>query len=66
MITEQVFSDKIKLLIMEIIETLLHVLKISIEINELISAIIETINFDSKINLIFSTHINTGGTKLAV
>ena len=64
-ITEQIFSDRIKGVIMEMIEALVHVLNLSIEIDEIISTIIEKINIDSKISLIFSTHTNTGGTKLA-
>ncbi len=63
LITEQIFSDRIKGLILEMIETLVHILNISIEIEELISTLIEKINIDSKISLVFSTHINTGRTK---
>ena len=66
LITEQIFADRIKGVILEIIETLVQILNLSFEINEIISTVIEKINIDSKISLVFSTHINTGGTKVAV
>jgi len=62
-ITEQVFSDRIKILFIELIETLVELLNITIELEKTISAIIDKIDIDSKIGLIFSTHIDIGGTK---
>jgi DDE family transposase len=64
-ITEQIFSDRINALFLELIEILVHKLNLSIEIDEIISAIIEEINIDSKISLIFSTHADIGGRKMA-
>lgn len=66
LITEQIFSDRIKDLILEMIETLVQILDLSIEVDELILTIIEKINIDSKISLVFSTPTNTGRTKVAV
>ncbi len=62
-ITEQVFSDRIKILFIELIETLVELLNLTIELEETISAIIDKTDIDSKIGLIFSTHIDIGGTK---
>jgi hypothetical protein len=62
-ITEQVFSDRIKILFIELIETLVELLNLTIELEQTISAIIDKTDIDSKIGLIFSTHIDIGGTK---
>ena len=64
-ITEQLFTDKIRILIVELIETLVQVLNLTIEIEETISTLIDKINVESKIRLIFSTHIDYGGRKSA-
>lgn len=64
-ITEQIFSDRIKIVILELIETLVHILNLPIEIDETISTIIEKINIDCKIRLVFSTHNDIGGIKTA-
>jgi hypothetical protein len=64
-IIEQVFSDRIKILLLALIETLVHILDLSIEIENIISILIEKTDLDSKIHLNFSPHINKGGTKIA-
>ncbi len=64
-ITEQVFSDRIKIIFMELIETLVELLNLSLELEETMSAIIDKTNIESKISLVFSTHIDIGGTKVA-
>ena len=63
--TEQIFSDRIKALVLALIESLIDLLNLTIEMDELISTLIEKIDLDSKINLIFSTHIDGGGRKMA-
>ena len=65
-ITEQIFSDRIKILFIELIEMLIELLNQTIEINEAISAIIRKSDIDSKISLIFSTHVDHGRRKVAV
>jgi len=64
-ITEQVFSDRIIILFIELIETLVELLNITIELEETISAIIDKTDIESKIGLVFSTHIDIGVTKKA-
>ncbi len=64
-ITEQVFSDRIKILFIELLETLVGILNLSIELDETISTIINKTCIESKIGLVFSTHVDIGGTKLA-
>ncbi len=64
-ITEQIFSDRIKALLLELIEILVNVMDLSVEMEKIIPAIIEQIDVDSKISLIFSTHVDIGGRKVA-
>lgn len=64
-ITEQVFSDRIKILFTELIETLVGLLNLTFDLEETISAIINKTDIDSKIGLVFSTHIDIGRTKVA-
>jgi hypothetical protein len=60
-LTQQVFSDRIKILFIKLIENLVELLNLSIELEETISAIIDKTDIDSKIGLIFSTSSNMGG-----
>jgi hypothetical protein len=60
-LTQQVFSDRIKILFIELIENLVELLNLTIELEETISAIIDKTDIDSKIGLIFSTSSNMGG-----
>ena len=62
-IAEQVFSDRIIILFIELIETLVELLNLTIELEETISAIIDKVDIESKIGLVFSTHIDIGVTK---
>lgn len=63
-ITEQVFSDRIKILFIELIETLVELLNLTLELEETMSAIIRQSDIDSKISLIFSTHVDEGRKKM--
>jgi len=63
-ITEQILSERIKALLLELIKTLVIILKLDINIGETISLIIDKIEIDSKIELVFSTHYDIGGRKL--
>ena len=63
--TEQIFSDRIKAILLELIETLILVMDLSVEIEDIISTIIEKIDIDSKISLVFSTPKDIGRTKVA-
>ncbi len=64
-ITEQIFSDRIRILFIEIIKTLVDLLNLSIELEPTMTAIISQIEIDSKISLIFSTHVDDGRNKIA-
>lgn len=64
-ITQQVFSDRIKILFIELIETLVELLNLTVDLDETISAIIDKTDIESKISLVFSTHVDRGGTKAA-
>jgi hypothetical protein len=64
-ITEQIFFDRIKILLIEIIKILVDLLNLTIELDETISTIIDKTEIDSKIALVFSTHIDMGETKTA-
>ncbi len=64
-ITQQIFSDRIMVLIIELIETLVDLLNLSVESDDTISAIIDKTDIESKIGLVFSTHIIKGGKKVA-
>jgi len=59
-IIEQIFSDRIRVLIVELIKNLVQILNIEIELEETISALIENVKIESKIELIFSTSIDKG------
>ncbi|MBT3207393.1 MAG: transposase [Bacteroidetes bacterium] len=47
-ITEQIFADRIKALILELIEILVHILDLSIELEKIISTIIEKMKLTTK------------------
>lgn len=64
-IMEQVLSDKIKALLLELIQILAHGLNLDIDMEEVISTLIDKIEIDNKIKLIFSTPDDRGGKKLA-
>ncbi len=64
-ISEQLFSDRIRLLLAEIIITLVDLLNLNIELEETMHAIIEQTDIDSKVGLIFSPNINHGRRKMA-
>ena len=64
-ITEQIFTVRIKSVLLELIEMLVNVLDLPIEMEKLIPTIIEQIDVESKISLIFSTHVDTGRRKMA-
>lgn len=63
--TEQIFSDRIKAILLELIETLIQLMDLPVEIEDTISTIIEKIDIDSKISLVFSTPNDIGRTKVA-
>ena len=64
-ISEQVFADRIKVLLQDLIETIVLMLNLSFEIEETISTIIHNIDIAGKIKLIYSTPTYKGGTKKA-
>ena len=64
-ITEQVFCERIKIILIELIEMLVEVLNLPIELDETIASLIKNVEIDSKINLNFSTPVDKGGTKIA-
>ena len=60
-ITQQIFTDRIRVLILELIEEIVFLLNVEIELESTISSLIEKVNVESKIELIFSTSIDRGG-----
>lgn len=62
-IVQQVFSDRIKILVIELIETLVEILDLTLELEETISTIITRTDIESKIELAFSTPVDIGGKK---
>lgn len=64
-ITQQIFSDRIMILIIELIEMLVDLLNLSVELEDAISAIIDKTDIENKIGLVFSTHTYKGGKKIA-
>ena len=64
-IAEQIFSDRITILIRELIAVLVDVLNLTIEIEKVISLIIKKTDLQSEISLVFSTSINNGRIKTA-
>jgi len=62
-LAEQVFSDRILILFIELIETLVELLNLTIELEETITAIIDKTNIESKISLVFSTYVDIGVNK---
>ena len=62
--TQQLFSDRIRAVILEIIESFVEILELSIDMEKTISVIIEKIEIDTKIASVFSTPIDKGGKKL--
>lgn len=64
-ITQQVFSERVMVLIIELIEALVDILNLSVEVEDTISVIIDKTDIESKIGLVFSTQIHKGGRKLA-
>jgi len=63
-ITEQILSEKIFVLLLQIIEIIVVKLKLDLNIEKTISIIIHEIEFESKIYAIFSTPIDKGGRKM--
>ncbi|MCP4356019.1 MAG: transposase [Proteobacteria bacterium] len=59
-ITEQIFSDRIKILFIELIEALVEVLNLTVELEDTISTIISHSDIESKISLVFSPHVDHG------
>ncbi len=64
-IAEQVFSDRIIILIRDIIELLVDMLDLPVDVEKLISRIIEKTELQLKISLVFSTPDYKGGIKNA-
>jgi hypothetical protein len=64
-ITEQVFSDRIRIMFVEIIITLVEILNLNVELEETMHLIINQTDIDSKISLIFSPHVDKGRKKIA-
>jgi hypothetical protein len=64
-IAEQVLSDRIMILIMDLTAVLVDMLELSIEVEKLISKLIEKTYLQSKISLVFSTSADKGGMKNA-
>ena len=62
---EQIFSDRIRALFLEIVETLIILLELPIDVEETIANLILKVDLDSQIGLIYSTPTNRGGTKIA-
>jgi hypothetical protein len=64
-ITEQIFSERIKVLCLGLIEILIDKLGLTIDLEDTMSAIIRKTDIDSKIRLVFSTPTDEGGNKCA-
>ncbi len=64
-ITQQIFSDRIMGLMIELVETLVDLLNLPVELDDAISAIIDKTDIESKIELVFSTPMHKGGRKIA-
>lgn len=62
---QQVFSDRIMVVIIELIEMLVDILNLSVELEDTVSVIIEKTDIESKIDTIFSTQVVRGGIKAA-
>ena len=62
-ITEQVFSERIRALITELIELLIVSLNLDIDWEESISTLIEKTDLGCKIGCVFSTSVDRGGKK---
>ncbi len=64
-LTEQIFSDRMRILLNELIATLVDILNLNVEVDETISAIINHTDIESKISLIFSPPVDKVRKKMA-